>query len=86
MCIRDSILCKGIDIFIKKDEKKYLSIVMIFVVYAFAENILLEVGYNFTIFILVKHIIMNNSKYFTIKDILNMIKNGEFSIKNRNRR
>lgn len=81
-----SILCKGIDIFIKKDEKKYLSIVMIFVVYAFAENILLEVGYNFTIFILVKHIIMNNSKYFTIKDILNMIKNGEFSIKNRNRR
>lgn len=77
------ILYKGLDIFIKNNEKKYLVIVMMFIVYAFAENILLEVGYNFTILLLVKHIIINNTNYFTVKELLIKIKKREFSMKNR---
>ena len=80
------ILYKGLDIFINKNEKKYLVIVMMFVIYAFAENILLEIGYNFTIILLVKHIIIDNTDYFTKKEFLKKIRNREFSIKNRNRR
>lgn len=80
------LLYKGISIFIEKNEKKYLVIVMMFVIYAFAENILLEIGYNFTIILLVKHIIIDNTDYFTKKEFLKNIRNREFSIKNRNRR
>lgn len=80
------ILYKGLEIFINKNEKKYLVIVMMFIIYAFAENILLEIGYNFTIILLVKHIIINNTDYFTKKEFIKKIKNRDFNIKNKFRR
>ena len=60
------LLYKGLDLFIINDQKKYIAIVMMFLIYALAENILLEVGYNFTIVLLIKHIIINNKDNFTI--------------------
>jgi len=43
---------------------------MIFLIYAFAENILLEVGYNFTIVILIKYVINDDKGRFTFKEML----------------
>lgn len=60
------LLYKGLNLFIINDQKKYIAIVMMFLIYALAENILLEVGYNFTIVLLIKHIIINNKDNFTI--------------------
>lgn len=67
------LLYKGLDIFIKNNKKIYIVIVIIFLVYSFAENILLEAGYNFTIVLLIKHIIIDDKNNFTINDILKAI-------------
>lgn len=69
------LLYKGLNIFIKRNDKKYIAIVMMFLVYALAENILLEAGYNFTIVLLIKHVINDNSNDFTIKEGFSFIKN-----------
>ena len=68
------LIYKGLDIFIKNNDKKYIAIVMLFLIYALAENMLLEVGYNFTIVILIKHIININPNDFTIKEGFRMLK------------
>lgn len=68
------LIYKGLDIFIKNNQKKYIAIVMIFLIYALAENILLEAGYNFTILILIKHIINENPGRFTFKEMLSFRK------------
>ncbi|MGL6107512.1 polysaccharide polymerase [Romboutsia sp.] len=60
------LLYKGLDLFIKENNKKYIAIVVMFLVYALAENILFEVGYNFTIVLLLKYIMNNNPKNFTV--------------------
>lgn len=69
------LLYKGLDIFIKNNNKIYIAIVMMFLVYALAENILLEVAYNFTIILLVKHIIIDDKNNFTIKEGIKAITN-----------
>ncbi|MEG1311644.1 MAG: polysaccharide polymerase, partial [Romboutsia sp.] len=69
------LLYKGLGIFIKNNDRKYIAIVMMFLVYSLAENILLEAGYNFTIVLLIKHIINDNKNDFTIKEGFNLIKN-----------
>lgn len=68
------LLYKGLDIFIKRNDKKYIAIVMMFLVYSLAENILLEAGYNFTIVLLIKHVMNNDGNDFTIKEGFNLIK------------
>lgn len=64
------LIYRGLSIFIENDQKKYIAVVMIFLIYAFAENILLEVGYNFTIILLIKYVINNDNGKFTFKEIL----------------
>lgn len=64
------LLYRGLSIFIENDQKKYIAVVMIFLIYAFAENILLEVGYNFTIVILIKYVINDDKGRFTFKEML----------------
>lgn len=64
------LLYKGLDIFIKKEQKKYIIIVFMFLIYSLAENILLEAGYNFTIILLIKHVMNNNQNNFYIRDLL----------------
>ncbi len=65
------LLYRGLDIFINKNEKKYIIIVFMFLIYGLAENTLLEAGYNFTIILLIKHIMNNNPKDFSIGDLFN---------------
>lgn len=55
------LLYKGLDILIKKDQKKYITVITMFLVYSFAENILFEAGFNFTIVFLIKYIILDNT-------------------------
>lgn len=55
------LLYKGLDILIKKDEKKYITVILMFLVYSFAENILFEAGFNFTIVFLIKYIILDDT-------------------------
>lgn len=69
------LIYKGLEIFIEKNDKKNIAIVMIFLIYALAENILLEAGYNFTIVLLIKHVINKNKNNFTIKEAFAMLKN-----------
>ncbi len=64
------LLYRGLSIFIENNQKKYIAVVIIFLIYAFAENILLEVGYNFTIILLIKYVINNDNGKFTFKEIL----------------
>lgn len=64
------LLYKGLDIYIKNDKKKYIAAITIFLVYSFAENVLLEAGYNFTIILLIKTIIDNDSGRLTFKELL----------------
>jgi hypothetical protein len=64
------LIYRGLSIFIENGQKKYIAVVMIFLIYAFAENILLEVGYNFTIILLIKYVINNDNGKFTFKEML----------------
>lgn len=67
------ILYNGIDLFIKSDEKKYLAIVIIFIICGFAENIMFEVGYNFTIILLGKYVILKDQNYYSKLEILKIM-------------
>ncbi len=69
------LLNKGLDILIKNDNKKYIAMIMMFLVYALAENILLEAAYNFTILLLIKQIIIDDKNNFTIKEGIKAIIN-----------
>lgn len=62
------LLYRGLDLFIKNNQKKYIAIVMMFLLYALAENILLEPAFNFTIVLLIKHIIIDNKDNFSLKN------------------
>lgn len=55
------LLYKGLDILIKKNENKYIAVIVMFLVYSFAENILFEAGFNFTIVFLIKYIILDDT-------------------------
>lgn len=55
------LLYKGLDLLIQKNENKYIAIIAMFLIYSFAENILFEAGFNFTIVFLIKYIIIDNS-------------------------
>ena len=55
------LLYKGLDIFIKKNENKYIAVIVMFLVYSFAENILFEAGFNFGIVFLIKYIILDDT-------------------------
>lgn len=55
------LLYKGIDILIKKNENKYIAVIIMFLVYSFAENILFEAGFNFGIVFLIKYIILDDT-------------------------
>lgn len=65
------LLYKGLEIFIEKEQKKYIIIIFMFLIYALAENILLESGYNFTIILLIKHVMNNNFNKLPIRDLFN---------------
>ncbi|WP_300282800.1 polysaccharide polymerase [Peptacetobacter sp.] len=54
------LLYKGLDLLIQKNENKYIAIIAMFLIYSFAENILFEAGFNFTIVFLIKYIIIDN--------------------------
>lgn len=69
------LLNKGLDIVIKNDNKKYIAIIMMFLVYALAENILLEAAYNFTILLIIKQIIIDDKNNFTITEGIKAITN-----------
>lgn len=55
------LLYKGLDILIKQNASKYVAVVVMLLVYTFAENILFEAGFNFTIILLIKCIILDNA-------------------------
>ena len=55
------LLYKGLDILIKKNENKYIAVIVMFLVYSFAENILFEAGFNFSIVFLIKYIILDDT-------------------------
>lgn len=69
------LLYKGLDEFIKKDNKKYIAIVMMFLVYSIAENILLEAGYNFTIILLIKYVMKSSENEMSILEMITYLKN-----------
>ncbi|WP_257430976.1 polysaccharide polymerase [Metaclostridioides mangenotii] len=68
------LLHKGLDIFIENNQKKYIAVIILFVIYSFAENVLFEVGYNFTIILLIKTIIEKDKGRFTLIDIIKLKK------------
>ena len=51
------VLYKGIESFIKKDKKEYLVVLAMFLMYSFAENLLLEASFSFGIVLLIKEFI-----------------------------
>ncbi len=56
------ILYKGIGSFIEKDKKAYLVVVAIFLMYSFAENLLLEASFSFGMVLLMKEFILIDNK------------------------
>ncbi|MCC0635123.1 MULTISPECIES: polysaccharide polymerase [unclassified Clostridioides] len=56
------LMYKGIQSFIEKDKKEYLVALFIFLLYSFAENLLLEASFSFTIVLLIKEVILNDKR------------------------
>ena len=52
------LLYKGIGSFIENDKKSYLTVTVIFLIYSFAENLLLEAGLSFGMVLLIKEFIL----------------------------
>ncbi len=63
------IMYMGIKSFIEKDKKKYLSIIVIFLIYCFAENLLLEAAFSFGIILVIKEIMLNDKREINIYEI-----------------
>ncbi|MFL8712028.1 polysaccharide polymerase [Clostridioides sp. GD02377] len=56
------LMYKGIGSFIEKDKKEYLVALFIFLLYSFAENLLLEASFSFAIVLLIKEVILNDKR------------------------
>lgn len=56
------LMYKGIGSFIEKDKKEYLVALFIFLLYSFAENLLLEASFSFVIVLLIKEVILNDKR------------------------
>lgn len=56
------LMYKGIESFIEKDKKAYLVALFIFLLYSFAENLLLEASFSFAIVLLIKELILNDKR------------------------
>ncbi len=56
------LLYKGIGGFIEDDKKAYLTVIVIFLIYSFAENLLLEAGLSFAVVLLIKDVIMRDKR------------------------
>lgn len=60
------LLYKGIGGFIEDDKKSYLTVIVIFLIYSFAENLLLEAGLSFAVVLLIKDVIMRDKREIDI--------------------
>ncbi|WP_042271316.1 hypothetical protein [[Clostridium] dakarense] len=56
------LMYKGIESFIEKDKKAHLVVLFIFLIYSFAENLLLEASFSFAIVLLIKEVILNDKR------------------------
>ena len=56
------LMYKGIESFIEKDKKAYLVALFIFLLYSFAENLLLEASFSFAVVLLIKEVILNDKR------------------------
>lgn len=74
------LLYKGLKKYIEMDNKKNIVIVLIFIIFSFGENVLIDVALNFSLILLIKHAISyDNEKVNTYEYIQSILKN----IKNR---
>lgn len=64
------VLYKGIGSFIEKDKKAYLTVVVIFLIYSFAENILLEAAFSFPMVLLMKEFMLMDKNQIDIYKML----------------
>ena len=60
------LLYTGIGGFIEDDKKSYLTVIVIFLIYSFAENLLLEAGLSFAVVLLIKDVIMRDKREIDI--------------------
>ena len=51
---------------IEDDKKSYLTVIVIFLIYSFAENLLLEAGLSFAVVLLIKDVIMRDKREIDI--------------------
>ena len=56
------LMYKGIESFIENDKKAYLVVLFIFLIYSFAENLLLEASFSFAVVLLIKEVILNDKR------------------------
>lgn len=82
------VACKGLYEYSKRDMKKNIVAVLVFFVFAFGENMLIDPALNFALVILIKDVVLFNSETVNLytyykdmpKDIVNFIKNiGSYS-------
>lgn len=73
------ILCKGLYEYCKRDEKEKIVAVLIFLIFAFGENMMLEAGINFGLALIIKDMITFNSEPINIykypMELLKQIRN-----------
>lgn len=55
------LMYKGMQSLIQKNKKQHLVVVLMFLVYSFAENLLLEAAFSFGVVLLIKEIIINDN-------------------------
>lgn len=60
------LLYKGIGGFIEDNKKEYLTITVIFLIYSFAENLLLEAGLSFAMVLLIKDFVLRDKREIDI--------------------
>ena len=60
------LLYKGIGGFIEDNKKEYLIITVIFLIYSFAENLLLEASLSFAMVLLIKDFVLRDKREIDI--------------------
>ncbi|MEG0180813.1 MAG: hypothetical protein RRZ84_01565 [Romboutsia sp.] len=60
------VLCKGLSEYAKRDMKKNIIVVIVFLIFAFGENMLIDAGLNFALALLIKDVIVFDSETVNI--------------------
>ncbi|MDR0880536.1 MAG: polysaccharide polymerase [Clostridioides sp.] len=64
------LIIRGLHILVEQGKTKYIAIVLLYLLFAFSENVLLEVAYNFTLIILVKYVIDSDRHDFEVRGLI----------------